>query len=58
MKRCAVMQGARAWHGLRLTAFIAMLLAAFLRPAFEKFKPGAQRRFLARVAALTGMGGA
>jgi hypothetical protein len=30
----------------------------FLRPAFEKFKPGAQRRFLARVAALTGMGGA
>ena len=34
MKRCAVMQGARAWHGLRLTAFIAMLLAAFLRPAF------------------------
>ena len=30
----------------------------FLRPAFEKFKPGAQRRFLARVGALSGMGGA
>ena len=29
----------------------------FLRPAFEKFKPGAQRRFLARIAALTDMGG-
>ncbi len=28
----------------------------FLRPAFEQFKPRAQRRFLARVAALTGMG--
>lgn len=29
----------------------------FLRPAFERFKPGAQRRFLARVAAHSGMGG-
>jgi len=29
----------------------------FLRPAFESFKKGAQKRFLARVAGLTGMGG-
>jgi len=29
----------------------------FLRPAFELFKPGAQRRFLARVSAHSGMGG-
>jgi len=29
----------------------------FLRPAFKKFSQGAQKRFLARVAALTGFGG-
>ena len=29
----------------------------FLRPAFERFKPGAQKRFLIRVSSLSGMGG-
>ena len=29
----------------------------FLRPAFDKHKPGAQRRLLTRIAALTGLGG-
>ena len=29
----------------------------FLRPAFKKFSQGSQARFLARVAALSGLGG-
>ena len=36
---------------------INILARPFLRPVFKKFSQGAQARFLARVAALSGLGG-
>ena len=48
---------ARGGGGGKGVVVVQVPARPFLRPAFERFKKGAQRRFLARVATLTGMRG-